>query len=238
MSARLLLAAVLLAAAPAAVGARYGETLLARAPGHVAAHIEATGKAGAPIVVGPHIVGTTLPLSDAMGQAIGTVTIAAPPARARAIAAWLARRIYVADNLAEPDPFVADARAAPRAQALVERALNQFPDLVTLALHVAPPGGINTIVASNFGRIGKVADADDAEVETRGTIRREVTNGGARLAVELPLTDRTGLSIGALSTSFRVPAGADPQSIYPRAVLVRDAMARRIASRAALFARR
>lgn len=233
---RTLFALALIAAAPA-VGPRYGETLLRQAPGHVPIRIEARGKTGAPIVVGPATArGATVPLTDAMGEPIGSVTMAGSPARARRVAAWLSRRIYVADNLAEPDPFVPGAQRAPRAQALVEQMLARFPDLVTLALHVAPPAGDNIIAASSFGRIGKAPDKDDLHVEQDGAVLREVTNGGARLAVELPLNDRNGHAIGALSTSFRVPAGADPETFYARAVVVRDAMARQIHSRAALFA--
>jgi iron complex outermembrane receptor protein len=236
------LAAALPLIAAALVGPRYGDTVLAAASheaGGAKLHIDARAKDGSAISVGPDVPGgTQVPLADAMGNAIGTLTVAHGARQSpAAVAAWLARRIYVADNLAEADPFVPGAARAPRAQALVDATLPRFPDLVTLALHVAPPGGENIIAASSFGRIGKAADKDDLHVERDGAVLREVTNGGKRLAVELPLNDRSGHAIGALSTSFAVPAGADPQSVYPRALLVRDAMARRIASRAALFAR-
>ncbi|MDB5676882.1 MAG: hypothetical protein JWM65_3864 [Sphingomonas bacterium] len=220
-------------------GPRYGDRLLAEAAHRsgAALHIEARTKDGALIAIGPAVTGgVTVPLSDAMGHAIGTLT-AAPGTHAAATTAWLSRRIYVAGNLAEPDPFVAGAVHVPRADALVERMLARFPDLVTLALHVAPPGGGNIIVASNFGRIGKPGDRDDRQVEQDGAVLREVTDNGARFAVELPLLDRTGRSIGALSTSFAVSAGSDPQVHYARAVAVRDVLARLIPSRAALFAR-
>lgn len=92
-------------------------------------------------------------------------------------------------------------------------------------------------MASSFGRIGKLCETDDLQVKQQGAVRREVTNEGQRLAVELPLLGRARYSIGALSTSFAVSAGVNPQRLYPRAVAVRDALARHIASRAALFAR-
>lgn len=219
-------------------GRRYGDTLLAEAAHRsgAALHIEARGKEGAPLAIGAPVTGgVTVPLADAMGHTIGTLT-AAPGARAAGIAAWLSRRIYVVGNLAEPDPFVAGAVHSPRADALVEEMLARFPDLVTLALHVAPPGGGNIIAASSFGRIGKRGDNDDRHVERDGAVLREVTDGGMRLAVELPLLDGTGHSIGALSTSFAVPAGSDPQAGYARAVAVRDTLAQLIQSRAILFA--
>ena len=151
--------------------------------------------------------------------------------RATGVAAWLARLIYVAGNLAEADPIVAGAVRYFRARALVEHSLTHVPGFVTLALHIAPPGAANSIVASRFGRIGKAGGKDDLHVEQDGAVLREVTNGGGRLAVALPLLDRAGRSIGALSTSFAVPSGTDPQNLYPRAVAVRDAITRCIPSR-------
>ncbi|MDH7974463.1 hypothetical protein QH494_19920 [Sphingomonas sp. AR_OL41] len=240
-SAGVLFGVGLLLLAAGTAGPRYGDTLLAEAARHVdgALRIEAHGKDGVAIVVGPAVVGgVVVPLSDAMGNAIGTLTAAGPARqRAAATAAWLSRRIYIAGNLAEPDPFVAGAVRAPRAQALVEAMLDRFPELVSLALHVAPPGGGNAIIASNFGRIGKAGDSDDLQVEQDGIVLREVTDGGRRLAVELPLLDRGGRPIGALSISFAVPLGSQPQSALPRALIVRNTLARRIASREALFAR-
>ena len=75
---------------------------------------------------------------------------------------------------------------------------------MTIAFHVALPGKTNQIIASNFGRIGKAADADDQRVIATSTSLQEVTNGGKRLAVELPLLDSSGRTIGALSTSFTI----------------------------------
>lgn len=219
-------------------GPLYGDTLLAQAAHRsgAALHIEAHGKDGAPISIGTVVTGgVAVPLADAMGHPIGSLT-AKPGARAAATAAWLSRRIYVAGNLTEPDPFTASATRVPHADALVEKMLARFPDLVTLALHVASPGSGNLIVASNFGRIGKPGDRDDQHVEQDGVVLREVTDGGRRLAVELPLLDRAGNVIGALSTSFAVPAGTDPQTRDARAVAVRDALARAIGTRTVLFA--
>jgi hypothetical protein len=238
-AALMLVGAGLLLGAAHTVGPRYGDTLLGEAAQRsgAALHIDARGKDGVPIAIGPVAAGgVAVPLADAMGHPIGTLTVT-PAARAAAVAAWLSRRIYVAGNLAEPDPFVAGVVRVPRADALVEKMLGRFPDLVTLALHVAPPGGGNIIVASSFGRIGKPGDGDDRHVEEDGAVLREVTDGGRRLAVELPLLDRAGRIIGALSTSFAVPPGSDPQTRYARAVAVRDTLALHIPAREALFAR-
>jgi hypothetical protein len=171
-----------------------------------------------------------------MGDPIGTVTIRFARrhhATASAIAAELSRAIYVADNLAEPDPFVAGAHRSRKGQAIVEREMAANPDLVTLAMHVGPSGADNAILASNFGRIGKPGDKDDAKVIDQGATLRETTNGGRRLAVSLPLLDRRGRVVGSLSTSFLIgPGGADAAAT--RAVAVRDIIARQIGSLAEL----
>ena len=223
---------------------RYGDTLLAdamqRFPAVTGLAITVVGKHGGPISImeGDYSRAQVGPLSDAMGATIGTVAVATEPtggSTADKVAAYLARRIYISDSLNEPDPIVAGARRAPFAQALINRTLDQFPKLVTLAMHVAPPRRSNIIIASSFGRIGKPADSDDLSVITTDTVLREVTNGGARLAVELPLTDRVGRTIGALSTSFETPVGSDPQAACRQAVQIRDALAQSIRSLHALL---
>ncbi|MBS0477963.1 MAG: hypothetical protein JSR79_01530 [Proteobacteria bacterium] len=220
----------------------YGDTLAAKIaamqPGIVAVTIDAAGKDGKPIHVAWGNRGETsssAPLADATGEPIGSITVSSSRRIDVArIARRAARRIYIADNLAEPDPFVPGAVRSARAQTLVDAAIDTNPDLVTLAMHVALPGADNTIIASNFGRIGKSADKDDAEIIAKGVTRRETTNNGRRLAVELPLLDASGRVIGALSTSFAMAGLANEARVTARAVAVRDALARRIPSLEAL----
>jgi len=223
----------------------YGDTLAARIaranPGVTGIAIDAAGKAGKPIHVAWGTTADQAPvfdLANATGDRVGTIRITSQrKLDVAAIARNAARRIYVADNLAEPDPFVAGATRSPRGQAIVDATIDANPDLVTLAFHVALPGGGNTIVASNFGRIGKPADADDADVVANGTVRTEVTDGGRRLAVELPLLDAKRRVIGALSTSFTMRGADDQKRVQARAVDVRDAIARRIPTLSALASR-
>ena len=218
------------------VGPRYGDTLAATLMSHDHAihglRITATTKDGRAIVIQsgdtPADAGVTL--RDAMGSPIGTIALAGRgPAEEERAAAYLARRIYVAGNLVEPDPAAPGVVRSAKGQKLVEAMLARFPDLVTLAMHVALPGQPDRIIASSFGRIGKPADGDDAKVAGGATLR-EITDGGTRLAVELPLLDGAGRTIGALSTSLRVRAGSDPASRVPRAMAVRDALRRSIPS--------
>jgi len=229
-------------------GLSYGESLLdsthVRHPELTAVQIEVTEGQGGPVTITRAWDGRSRSrdrhtLSDANGNQIGTVTISTrctSPTRSSAIVSEISRRIYSSASLSEPAPFVAGAVLAPSGQALIEDAINRDPQLVTLAFHVTPPlAQTNSIVASSFGRIGKLADADDERVMREGATLRELTNGGKRLAVELPLLDARGHTVGALSTSFRIDPNANLESIAKRAVALRDSLARKIPSLKALF---
>lgn len=235
-------------AAALGASASYGESLLdamhRRHPEISAAQIHAVDAQGASMELNRRWSGRSrasqeLRLLDATGDVIGTVVLQSSCvtfSNAHQIANELARRIYVPAVLAEPDPFAAGAVSAPAAQALIDRALDRDPTIVTLAFHVEPPSASrNTIVASSFGRIGKPADADDEQVVRQGKTRQEITNGGKRVAIELPLLDSHGQIIGALSTSFKLDPGDDPNRVDKRAVALRDLFARRIPSLKALF---
>jgi hypothetical protein len=51
--------------------------------------------------------------------------------------------------------------AAPFAQRLVDDASARYPEILLIAIHATALGHKNVIVASNFGRIGKIGDEDD-----------------------------------------------------------------------------
>lgn len=183
------------------------------------------------------------PLNDSMGAPIGSVEVTFASSRvvsgpeADAVARELGRHVYLMSNLADPEPFAGMPPLDTYAQALVDAAVMRDDELVTLAMHLAPPGGGgNIILASNFGRIGKPGDADDAAVQATGKPVQEVTHGGRRLAVELPLLDAHGAAIGALSTSFRLSGPDRRPAVYARAVALRDELARDIPSLQRLWA--
>ena len=236
-----------LTAAVSAVNATYGLSLLDRLhhryPQITGLQIKTTGDQG-PVTSldrtwsGPSRSREKRVLLDAMGNEIGTLSLESQCARienADKIRSELSRRIYSIGSLGEPDPFVAGAIRAPSGQAMIDAALEGDPALVTLAFHVTPPGSkLNVIVASSFGRIGKPGDADDDQVVRQGKTLREITNNGKRVAIELPLLDARGHVIGALSTSFRLEAGNADQ-MENRAVMLRNALARRTPSLKALF---
>src|ERR1700730_5628748 len=76
----------------------------------------------------------------------------------------------------EMDPTY--TKAAPYAQKLVDEALAQHPEVILIAIHAQPPGHKNVIVASNFGRIGKIGDEDDLRCIRTGKANLEISPTG------------------------------------------------------------
>ena len=84
------------------------------------------------------------------------------------------------------------------AQELVNQTLASHPELLVVAMHVTPPGATeNVIIASNIGRIGKRADAEDRKVIDTGETLAKVNRNGDRFEVELVLNDASRRPIGA-----------------------------------------
>ena len=66
-------------------------------------------------------------------------------------------------------------------QELVDQVVARNPGLLVIVLHVSPPNVPNyPIIASNIGRIGKVADDDDMRVITTEKTNLEIAHGGKR----------------------------------------------------------
>jgi hypothetical protein len=114
-------------------------------------------------------------------------------------------------------------------QELVDQVVANNPQLLVIALHASPPNFPSyPIVASNIGRIGKLADEDDMRVVTTEKTNLEIAHGGTRFEVELVLRDSAGANIGALGLVFPYKAGDDKNALEKRAVAIRDWLASRI----------
>jgi hypothetical protein len=121
------------------------------------------------------------------------------------------------------------------AQQLLDATLAHHPEVTVMALHVTPPKGKdNIIIASNIGRIGKKADADDISVLETGAPRIERTRSGD-LSVELPLLDTGGNTVGVLGSTFSAKAAADKDSALAQALKLRDELRGQTRSLEALF---
>ncbi len=122
----------------------------------------------------------------------------------------------------------APASGPTYAQHLVNVAVAAHPNVVVLAVHALPAGGQDAgIVASNIGRIGKVADEQDLGVMKTLKPNLAVNKAGDRYEVELPLYDASHRLLGALGTVFPYHKGADTAAMQQEATVIRDAMSRR-----------
>ncbi len=126
-------------------------------------------------------------------------------------------------------------RAAPLAQKLVNEALAKHPEVILLAIHAQPPGHKNLIVASNFGRIGKIGDEDDMRCIRTGKPNLELGANGRHFEDELAMQDSSGKTIGALGVVFNYKPGDDKAALQKIATEIRDEMKAQIPTANALF---
>jgi hypothetical protein len=149
------------------------------------------------------------------------------------------RRAFLLLAVSVPWPIHAAYTLTPQniyAQALVDRIVAKYPEMRVVAMHVTPPGeSQNVIIASNIGRIGKLADAEDLHVIATGETLAKVNRYGDRFEVELVLHDASGHPIGALALVFPYQAGDDPSLFKKRAESIRDELAAQISSLAKLM---
>jgi hypothetical protein len=124
---------------------------------------------------------------------------------------------------------------APFAQKLIDDALANHPEVILIAIHAKPPGHKNVIVASNFGRIGKIGDEDDLRCIRTGKNNLELNSTGKHFEDELILLDGSGKTIGALGVVFNYKAGDDKAALAKVAEQVRDEMKAKLTSEATLF---
>ena len=125
--------------------------------------------------------------------------------------------------------------AAPFAMKLVEEALAKHPEVILLAVHATPPGHKNLIVASNFGRIGKIGDEDDMRCIRTGKSNLELSAKGDHFEDELILQDKAGKTIGALGVVFNYKPGDDKLALQKIADQVRDEMRAKLTTSKTLF---
>ena len=133
----------------------------------------------------------------------------------------------------EMDPTY--TKPAPFAQKLVEEALAKHPEVILIAIHAQPPGHKNLIVASNFGRIGKIGDEDDLRCIRTGKSNLELNSTGKHFEDELILLDSSGRTIGALGVVFNYQPGDDKAALAKLAEQIRDEMKEQLPSESKLF---
>jgi hypothetical protein len=134
----------------------------------------------------------------------------------------------------EMDPTY--TKPAPFAQKLVDEALAKHPEVILMAIHAQPPGHKNVIVASNFGRIGKIGDEDDLRCIRTGKPNLEVDPKGTHFEVELALKDKGGKTVGALGVVFNYKAGDDKNAYEHIADAIGSEMQAQLPKQSSLFA--
>lgn len=135
--------------------------------------------------------------------------------------AALPTTVFAADSVPPAGPSYA--------QHLVEAEIAAHPEVKVMAIHAVPAGGKdNVIVASNIGRIGKPADADDLKVIRTGKPLLAVNKAGDHYEVQLPLFDASHRPLGSVGIVFAYQAGADVKAMQATAMAIRDHLSRRI----------
>ena len=117
------------------------------------------------------------------------------------------------------------------ARHLVDEVVAKNPEVMVIVMRATPPRSPDeVIIASNIGRIGKKADADDLQVLTTGKPVVKPHGKGDRFHVELVLEDASGKPIGALGTVFPYKPGDDSATFVRRAEGLRAEFRERISS--------
>jgi len=199
-----------------------------------------TGKNNLEVAHGGTRFEVELPMRDVAGETVGAIGLVFPyksgdskaalEKKAIAIRDRLAARTLNAVSLVDPYPLDPLATTKTHAQKLVDETLARHPELIVAGMHVTPPKSReNIILASNFGRIGKKADDDDMNVIASGKPNAQVYGNRTRYAVELPLQDAAGNTVGALSLGWRY-RNEEASTFLSRAEKIRDELRKRIPS--------
>lgn len=131
-------------------------------------------------------------------------------------------------------------------QALVEETFAKHPELQSLTLQGVPTGQKGAVKSTMFAgtfpeRIGKMSsDVDVLVVEKGYTIldpRWNMKDNPPKCTILIPLRDKAGQNVGLAVVVFKNPAGSQKteKEYFLAAAAIRDEMAARIPSHAALF---
>jgi iron complex outermembrane receptor protein len=104
-----------------------------------------------------------------------------------------------------------------------------------LAIHAGAPK--YDIVASNFGRIGKLGDEDDLRCIHTGKDNLEVNKQGNHYEDQTPLRDKSGKIIGAIGIVFSYKPGDNKEALQKVAHEIATEMQAQIPDAQALLGR-
>lgn len=120
---------------------------------------------------------------------------------------WIFISLLFASTLFHPS-IVKQSRAIENdrfkdAQAIIEKIVSKYPQIVRLTIHAVPTGEKNSrVIACNVKeKLGKPSDPEDLEaMKTNKTI---VLKEGDNLDVTVPICDKEGVSIAATGITLR-----------------------------------
>lgn len=132
------------------------------------------------------------------------------------------------------------------AQKLSDETMAAHPELLSVTFHGLVPGQTDsyTMFAGSFPeRIGNPDDPDDIDVSKKGiTIVdprwHRTKDSSPKFVVLMPMRDKAGGNVGLIVYAFKVPVAGSKyeRTLYPKALDLRDALAKKIPSYEALFA--
>jgi len=129
------------------------------------------------------------------------------------------------------------------AQALSDQIMKAHPELLSVTFHGVPPGldKTYTMFAGSYPeRVGNPDDPDDIDVIVKGiTIidpRWRRSDAIKKFVIQEPLRDAMGENVGLIVFAFKVEGAPKSERSYTLAAMdMRDALAKQIASYAALY---
>lgn len=135
-----------------------------------------------------------------------------------------------------PTPVTSGKALYPHAQALADGVVQRNPDMLDVILHVSPtPEAKNIVIAAHLKAAnGEASGDDDLGVAKTGAPLVEVQKDGVRLGILVQLRDASHRPIGAVGLMYPYKPGDDVEAAVRRSFAIRDALATRISSRAAL----
>jgi len=125
------------------------------------------------------------------------------------------------------------------AQKLVDEAKATRPDLLTIGIHARPPNSSQYVIIAHTNRKAVGHKSEGADLVTLRTGEPDGPNAlpGGAYDVGVPLHDRSGKAVGFLAMHIKPKVDSkDPKAeSLQSAMRLRDELAKRIASEAALF---
>jgi hypothetical protein len=124
--------------------------------------------------------------------------------------------------------------AQPFAQTLVEKTLAAHPETDEIGIAVQSSTACTVVASSDRSDVGETCEEDDRMPIKTG--RPSVGKEDGEFDVAVPLRDKTGTPVGAVSIRFKKAAAQSNASVTNEATGIAKEMARQIPSKTALLA--